>query len=400
MDLIHLDLRGTYIKTSRETLIRGSDYFRAQLSGDFLTKGDSRENAIFIDRSPKAFQHVLNLLANEGYDFPEKYLCELDFYGIGYNVGVDVEKVPTAEWKVDTANNENNYWATVIQVAAKPDTGSVKMIEKLSSLSKNQWKTTRMYDMIHKMWIEVPIENRHFGWKKIELSYHGNIFFTQYITSTVFDELLSRKTYIEKIDEDTRVKSVKIPINLPFPIPIANLISEIIIDFDCEVEGTLYAEVEVLNNDLRVKFSEKRNSDYDIFPKFVHNQQIKDIHQKINIRDNCRDCVEIRFAVLNKSLTKSLSIKKAYTRLNNAPQYDFHFPLVEYIRSIKEDTVQCIYVHKFDKPFAFQRFHMTEFFIELFEEPPKDEEWNLFVEFTGSNILKMRDGLLGIAYVN
>jgi hypothetical protein len=42
------------------------------------------DKKIFIDRSPHIFKHVLSLLRDSQYDFPKKYLFELDFFGIEY----------------------------------------------------------------------------------------------------------------------------------------------------------------------------------------------------------------------------------------------------------------------------------------------------------------------------
>ena len=37
---------------------------------------------IFIDRDPEAFKHVLNLLRDPRYDFPDQYQYELEYYGL------------------------------------------------------------------------------------------------------------------------------------------------------------------------------------------------------------------------------------------------------------------------------------------------------------------------------
>ncbi len=42
----------------------------------------TREDEIFIDRSPRLFEHILCLLRNPSYEYPEEFKSELDFYDI------------------------------------------------------------------------------------------------------------------------------------------------------------------------------------------------------------------------------------------------------------------------------------------------------------------------------
>lgn len=62
-----------------EQILRNSDYFNKLLN-------DSSKNylnvPIEIQRSPNIFKHVLSLMIDPKYEFPTKYLSELEFYGM------------------------------------------------------------------------------------------------------------------------------------------------------------------------------------------------------------------------------------------------------------------------------------------------------------------------------
>lgn len=86
MSTIRLNVGGQIFETTKETLLF-SDYFKA-----FLTNW-THDKEIFIDRSPKLFEHVLCLLRDPSYPYPKKYKGELDFYQIKYDlVETDEEK--------------------------------------------------------------------------------------------------------------------------------------------------------------------------------------------------------------------------------------------------------------------------------------------------------------------
>ena len=82
--------------TTTDTLLR-SDYLRSLTSGIWKADGLVGEMKTFqIDRCGGIFKHVLRLLRNPEYDYPEKYIDELTFYGI------DHQKIgPTLEEKID-----------------------------------------------------------------------------------------------------------------------------------------------------------------------------------------------------------------------------------------------------------------------------------------------------------
>ena len=79
MDNIKLNVGGTLYETTKSTL-NLSSFFEKALS-DTWKKGE----VLFIDRSPKIFEHVLCLMRDANYEYPKKYLSELDFYGVKIN---------------------------------------------------------------------------------------------------------------------------------------------------------------------------------------------------------------------------------------------------------------------------------------------------------------------------
>ncbi len=78
-DLVYLNVGGTKFETKQGTLAF-SPYFQGiiHLNGSIKSSPDF---PYFIDQDPKIFRHVLNLLRNPDYDYPIKYLNELEFYG-------------------------------------------------------------------------------------------------------------------------------------------------------------------------------------------------------------------------------------------------------------------------------------------------------------------------------
>jgi hypothetical protein len=79
MATIKLNVGGQIFETTKETLMF-SDYFKS-----FLTNW-SHDKEIFIDRSPRLFEHVLCLLRDPTYPYPNDYVGELDFYQIKHNI--------------------------------------------------------------------------------------------------------------------------------------------------------------------------------------------------------------------------------------------------------------------------------------------------------------------------
>jgi hypothetical protein len=83
---IHLNVGGTYFETTRSTL-SGSEYFEIMFNGPWIDskKGLTKENAIFIDRDPDNFKHVLSYLRDISHCFPRRLSYELDFFQIPHN---------------------------------------------------------------------------------------------------------------------------------------------------------------------------------------------------------------------------------------------------------------------------------------------------------------------------
>ena len=80
MSTIKLNVGGQIFETTKETL-SFSSYFKALLSNNW-----KQTDIIFIDRSAKLFEHILCLLRDPNYIFPNKYVSELDFYGFKANL--------------------------------------------------------------------------------------------------------------------------------------------------------------------------------------------------------------------------------------------------------------------------------------------------------------------------
>jgi len=83
MNIVYLNVGGKKFETNLETL-KFSPYFRGIMNLKHNSESDSwscKETPYFIDRDPKIFRHVLNLLRNPEYNYPEKYVDELEFYG-------------------------------------------------------------------------------------------------------------------------------------------------------------------------------------------------------------------------------------------------------------------------------------------------------------------------------
>jgi hypothetical protein len=78
---VSLNVGGTVFETTRSTLEK-SGYFKALLT---FRDNNSDNGEIFIDRDPDHFKHVLSLLRDTRYNFPEELNYELEFYQIETN---------------------------------------------------------------------------------------------------------------------------------------------------------------------------------------------------------------------------------------------------------------------------------------------------------------------------
>lgn len=103
MTTIKLNVGGTIFETTRETLLFGP-YFEALLNNKW-----KQNESIFIDRSPKLFEHVLCLLRDPHYNYPSKYSSELAFYGISCNLNDYRDRLEEVEHKVKIIINEIGF---------------------------------------------------------------------------------------------------------------------------------------------------------------------------------------------------------------------------------------------------------------------------------------------------
>ena len=66
------------------------------------------EDEIIINRSPKVFEHVLAYAIDSKHPVPEKYLYELDFYGIDY-----VKKYPDSKSILEETERIRSFLITI-----------------------------------------------------------------------------------------------------------------------------------------------------------------------------------------------------------------------------------------------------------------------------------------------
>ena len=76
-NLIKLSLCGVNFVCSKETLSR-SEYFKNIF--DEYKDVDFTKEELYLERSPVIFKHILSLLINEKYPFPDKYKDELKYF--------------------------------------------------------------------------------------------------------------------------------------------------------------------------------------------------------------------------------------------------------------------------------------------------------------------------------
>jgi hypothetical protein len=74
---ITLDVCGHIFKTTYDTIVK-VPYFKNMFDGC----DDIPIEPVFVNRSPKIFEHVLAVVIDPLYPYPKKYEFELDFYGV------------------------------------------------------------------------------------------------------------------------------------------------------------------------------------------------------------------------------------------------------------------------------------------------------------------------------
>jgi superfamily II helicase len=74
-DIIIINVSGKIFKTTKTTLNK-SDYFKT------LLKYNNENQEIFLDRPILGFKHILSLLQDDQYPFPNEFIYELSYYQI------------------------------------------------------------------------------------------------------------------------------------------------------------------------------------------------------------------------------------------------------------------------------------------------------------------------------
>lgn len=124
---VYLNIGGKQFVTNIDTLTK-CQYFNAivNINGNI---NSSQEKPYFIDRDPKIFRHVLNLLRDSNYNFPEKYSSELDFYGLypyetrenGNDKKTDTNKMFIFDADNNLINNSQRANSNIIQYNKIPE---------------------------------------------------------------------------------------------------------------------------------------------------------------------------------------------------------------------------------------------------------------------------------------
>ncbi|EGT44461.1 hypothetical protein CAEBREN_22919 [Caenorhabditis brenneri] len=84
-DTVKLNVGGTVFQTTKDTLTRHSEYFRTLMNDESKVIRDEN-GCIFINRSPKHFDFILNAIINENYTPPrcitiiKEIVTEVKFY--------------------------------------------------------------------------------------------------------------------------------------------------------------------------------------------------------------------------------------------------------------------------------------------------------------------------------
>jgi hypothetical protein len=108
-EIVALNVGGKRFEVRLETLVQ-IPFFRQIYAGEFERRPLDGP-PLFLDRCPGSFKHVLRLLRNPKYDFPEKHAEELNFYGIEYE-----RTVPAAPTALDLSAKDypilawRRYW--------------------------------------------------------------------------------------------------------------------------------------------------------------------------------------------------------------------------------------------------------------------------------------------------
>lgn len=128
-DIIEIDVGGKEFKT-RKSVLMNSEYFNSMFSHGFIESSNDNKEKIFIDRNPRHFEWILEVLrTGEVINIKDEYMPDLRFFGIDISPpkwiepenndkekfpDLDVDKIkykfnPSFVKKIEDYNKEN-FW--------------------------------------------------------------------------------------------------------------------------------------------------------------------------------------------------------------------------------------------------------------------------------------------------
>jgi hypothetical protein len=129
---VTLDVQGKIFKTNYDTIIK-IPYFR-----DMFQDCGQPTETVFIDRPSHIFKHILSLATDPFYQFPEKYVSELDFYCINIKEVKLYNKIPEVV-------NKLNELGIIEKVEKLYDLAIIEKVEELHDY-KIIKKVKKLYD--------------------------------------------------------------------------------------------------------------------------------------------------------------------------------------------------------------------------------------------------------------
>jgi hypothetical protein len=99
--MLSLDVQGQIFKTDYDTIIK-IPYFR-----DMFKDCGIPTETIFVNRPSHIFKHVISLVTDTLYPYPDKYKFELEFYGVDYKDVKFYNPLPILKCIVDKCMRES-----------------------------------------------------------------------------------------------------------------------------------------------------------------------------------------------------------------------------------------------------------------------------------------------------
>jgi BTB/POZ domain len=214
-EFIKINVGGELFTTRKETLL-SSVYLRALFSGKY----NDDLSTLIIDRDPKIFRHVLNLLRDASYNYPLKYLTELDFYGIDYETDEDISPLqPEEENKLEMDVTHSDLYKCptdpMLQLLYRdPQADSYTKENMVIKVDKNTC-FLRIFDYITKILIVAKADKRTLNKIHMDFGYMKRISFDPPVC-----QLLSRigkpkdLQSFEKYLEDKKFHVYEIPVDI------------------------------------------------------------------------------------------------------------------------------------------------------------------------------------------